>query len=97
MPRAGSRYGKLERDPALVATVVAEYENGGTLHGIACRHKVSWQALRAKLVECGVEIRRNPPPPRLPHDAPYEGRRTLTEAQIARLRAAIGFNGSWVA
>lgn len=83
-------------NPELLATVAAEYLAGAGLRELACRHKVGWNALRNRLAAAGVEIR-PPGAHRTPPEAiqPHTGKESLSAEQVAKLRAAIGYDPSW--
>lgn len=80
--RKGVRFGKLEQDPKLADQVVEEYLNGDGIRVIQIRHHLSWDALRAKLIERGVEIR-----PCCGPVAKVTG--PLSDDEVARLRRLV--------
>lgn len=88
---ARGQVSRLYRDEMLMARVIEEYQAGATLHKLSCRYRVGWEALRRALIEHGIEIR----PANYHRIKPYAGKPMLSEEEVARLRAQIGYQDWW--
>lgn len=88
---ARGQVSRLYRDEALMCQVIGEYLAGATLHDLACRHAIGWDALRRALVEHGIEIRQA----NWHKIKPYAGKKILSDEEVARLRQLIGYKPWW--